>query len=361
MTFPWEETPIPKEPEIVEVNPKNEQIIEALNAQLNEDSDEDILMDDVPDHVEPGLVGQFYLSQTLIKELTNKLGMEKHFCPKRIFHLYIAKDFKSRRTEPMLAGLYGESLILGSSAKGDTTKYSLPKNKTSGKMRVAEERILMQVERFKTIASTYQINIIPGINVQVPIFKKFGNVMLRGEMDIFPTSVVWNDELSLAIVDLKFTGDVNSTFSKFSWGDPEAIDYLQGDFYHYLVRDFDLDLNIKHGHEFNQRVGYKNLFTPFVNKVIADGELKFIYVILGYQKADLNNQLLMLNRAFTDPNNKIIREQETIGRIRKAIAILNHEHVKGWLSSPEREECSKCPLNSLFGGPCTDHLKLNDV
>lgn len=359
---PWDEIPETKE---APKSDHEEKVIASLEKSFDVNSNVDDIPEpdygDIPEKQEVGIPGQFYLTQSLIKQLTDRFGEEKQFCPHNIYHLYVLKDFKTRRSEPMIEGTFGESLILGQVAKNEAVINRLRPNKSTNKPRVAEQRIIMQAERFQHIASIFQINVIPGINVQVPVFKKFGNsVMLRGELDIFPTTIIWDDQLSLAIIDIKFTADVNSTFGEYSWGDTEKVDYIQADFYHYLVRDFDLALNIKHGHEFNSRVGYKNIFTDFVRKVIENNDLKYIYMIFGYKKPDLENQFQMINRTYIE-NNSDIRERELVQRIRKSIAILSHSHSSGWPKRPNRDICKNCPLNTQFGGPCKEPLKFQNV
>lgn len=359
--FPWDIT----QPEQAPVTKKTEAILSSFESQIEDKPQSEIdpyYLGDIPEHSEPGLPNQFYLSQSLIKQLTDKNGSEKEFCPHKIYHTYVIKDVKTIRSEAMMEGSYGESLILGAVAKNEKTTDSLRSNASTGKMRVAQQRIIMQAERFQHIASINQVNVIPDINVQVPVFKKFGNnVILRGEMDIFPTTIIWEDQLCLAIIDIKFTADVNSTFGPYSWGDTERVDYIQGDFYHYLVRDFDLELNIKHGHDFNSRVGYSNLFTDFVKRVIQNDDLKFIYMIFGYKKPDLTNQFLMINRTRLENNGSNIREKELVERIRKSIAILKHNHILGWTKNPIKDECKNCPLNVELGGTCKEPLKFKNV
>lgn len=362
---PWDSNNSPSEQKQEIVNPEEKQLKEALSRQLDPsepvDDDPAPIMESVPEHKEYGLQGQFYLSQSLIKNMVDRFGMEAEYCPKNIFHIYIAKDVKRPRTEAMMEGSYGENIILGRGAKNDGDHVSLPKNAVSKKPKISQQRIEIQAERFKTLSSIYQISVIPGINVQVPVFKKHGNVILRGILDIFPTPILWEGELSLAIIDIKFTADVHSTFGAYSWGDVDSIDYIQGDMYHHLVRDFDLELNIKHGYEFQQSVGYENLFTDFVKRSIAENKIKFIYMVFGYKKPDLNNQFLMLNRNYQDPKGGNLRNAEFVNRVKKTIAMLNMEHKRGWPAMPYKSICKTCPMNIANGGDCTEPTKLNNV
>jgi len=347
----WDDIPLPG----IKPTPQQQPLIpepvidqsEKLSKQFDEHeaAPDTAYYGELPESAEPGLEGQFYLSQSLIKKLVDQHMIEVPHCPRNIYHLFVKKDFKSIKSEPMIDGLYGESLILGHNAKNEG-KIKMAKNIRTGAKRISQERIEIQAERFNHIALINQFNIIPEYNTQVPIFKRFNNsnVIIRGELDVFPTTVFWEDKLRLAIVDIKFTGDVNNTFGNFGWGN-NNLDYIQGDLYNWLVRDFDRDLNLMHGSQFNRRVGYGNIFTPSVLNMIANDQILFLYVILGYKKADLNDQVKIIERMYKDPTGGDLRQRELKERIRMSLAILTQHHHSGWQPNHLPDVCKECPVS----------------
>lgn len=344
--------------------PKQENlpVIKIDEDQFNEEAEPKeslVVYGDLPEHTEPGLKDNFYITQSLIKVLVDKNLNTMEYCGRFIYHVYVVKTHKRILSDPMLEGMYGEYLILGHNAKGEVNAPSLRKHIKTGSKRVVQERIEMQADRFNHYYSLlYQLNIIPGVNTQVPIFKKFGkgNVILRGEIDLFPTSYLNDTGLNLAAVDIKFTGDVNSNFGKYAWGSNE-IDFIQGDMYHFLLRDFDYELNAIHGHNFHKRVGYKNIMTESVKSIIDSEGLIFLYFVMGYKKSDINNQVKLIERSFRDPKGTDFRQKELEQRIRMTLGILSHEHQNGWAPNPSPSNCKDCPLRTDLGGPCNEYLK----
>ena len=63
------------------------------------------------------------------------------------------------------------------------------------------------------------------------------DIVVKGKLDLFPAQVLLDGELKKCIVDIKLTGNVDDTFSPYSWGDPTKRDNIQGDMYMWLVRN----------------------------------------------------------------------------------------------------------------------------
>jgi hypothetical protein len=305
---------------------------------------------------------KIYISQSLIKLIIDKFQIEKEFCPKYIYDLYIAKTKSSIPSENMIRGLYFETALLGATS-GENGVYDLPRKLLSkkkiaeltslglpiiGEKRLSHIRIDNQIERAKMRFSDLELNILPNINTQIKILKNWNDrYILSGVLDIFPTTI--NQILKengniftinrLAIVDLKLTGDIYCTSGPFGWGNFKHMDHLQADMYHYLVEDIDFELNPH----------LKNLITEPILNIIKNKQLLFLYWVFGY-KEPLEKQDKIFEKEY---NNHDIRELKE--RIRKTIAVLEREEQFGW--QPKNcDMCFKCPNNMHIGGNC--HLSI---
>jgi len=302
---------------------------------------------------------QFFLSQTLIKEITNKQGDYKEVCPRYVNEVKIKKNYRYI-TEPMLHGIFGESLILGSGAKGQCVT-DLPKHKTTGEKLIPQRNIEEQAIRAKLWCAERFISIIPGINTQFPIVKKMPNGRLfKTEFDIFPTSFLDDDgNLKLAIIDLKFTSDVNSNWGNYSWGAPQFMDFLQADSSYWLLQDFDMDLNIKYHPEKEQI--YRMIFENKAHKKAIENEnIIFIYFVIGYKAQPLNEQVKFYHREYREANGSLIRQTEFFERARKTIAQLNEWHGLKW-PVLKSSFCTKCPVSVKNGGYCNEGSTVTKV
>lgn len=301
-----------------------------------------------------------FISQSLIKKLINKYQEELEFCPKFIKEIVMDRKIPSVTTESMLKGIFFESLALGGTAYGepltDMPRKKLTKKQEAelrfkglpllGEKKIDQIRIEHQVERFKIKAKQYMTEIVPGVNTHVRIYKKWDDkYILSGEYDWFPTPIFYEEQMRLAIIDLKFTGDINQQGGSFSWGSPQYMDHLQGDMYHYLVRDIDFELNPH----------VKDLITPNIADIIKYNEILFLYWVWGI-KEPLENQDKIIEREYQEGPNNNFRQAEMKERIRKSIAIIEREEHFGWQTNPCENSCKLCPYNQNYGGSCKESV-----
>lgn len=314
-----------------------------------------------------------HVSQSLIKRIINRYGERADYCPHFIYRVYIKKDFNTVRTESMMWGLYGEQKILGMTR--DDEKIEVPTNKRTGLPLVSQTRIDDQVDlNLPAVLQTYNIIIAKNRNVQVPVSKVFSldgvNAIVTGHLDLFPTTILWDDEIRIALVDIKFTADVNSKYGDFCWGSPHKMDHFQADVYQWLVRDFDLKLNQDLHKDFDERVGYHTIFRNTELEAIKNDRLIFIYLIIGYDKTPLEGQIKLLQRTFyeekVDHNTgettySNIRQTEMLQRIRQGIIELDHDAAEGYPLVPSWDNCNQCPVSKLNGGDCRGYSLVNKV
>ena len=283
------------------------------------------------------------LNQSTCKKFYHN-GNEVEHCPKKILNA----EFEE--TEPMREGKYFETLFLGGSAKGDAV-YDLPRkqltkkqkeqniiNEIEGKplikgdKRIVQERIDRQVEIGRKVAAKYNIAIHPGINTQVRVRKEFEldpNVILEGEIDLFPTSILSQkfNRYLLAMIDLKLTGDIDSTWGKYCYGDPDNLDPLQLIYYQYLVRDLNFDLNPH----------LREIITPSTARMINEDLRSYLW-IFNSGSDNLRNKFITVE--YTPTNKAYMFEV-----VRKTLSIIVKYNEEGWLPVPSSENCKKCSLS----------------
>jgi len=298
------------------------------------------------------------ISQSLIKKFL-KHGDEIPICPKNIYDTELDPKFERVPTDPMLKGSYFETLALGSGRGGEKT-LDLPRKKLTVKQEamnrvpieqgkepimggktIGQIRIEEQAERFKILRAQRQI-MLTEYNVQVPVYKKWEedpSVFLRGELDIFPTPILGKEGYSMAMIDLKLTGDTDNTFGDFCWGDPFRMDHLQAQMYHYLVRDIDLNIN----------KACREIVTPAVIRMINDNNILFLYWVFSYGSGDLRDKFVRYDWDKT-------KEAELKQSIRRTISIIEENESEGWPAVPEYERCSKCPIKD-----CTERCEIQAV
>jgi hypothetical protein len=298
--------------------------------------------------------GFILISQSLITKLIDKRQEEVIFCPRYIHESYILKSIDTIATEPMQGGSYFETGCLGSGVGGKKT-IDLPRKVLSkakiaqliaegkpliGEKKIDQLRIDIQIERFKLRCQELGINIIPDVNTQIPIIKTYDNkYLVSGELDIFPTTIMYENCIRAAIIDLKLSGDVNNTSGHYCWGTPQYMDPIQGDMYHYLIRDIDFNLNPH----------LKEIINQGLIDAIKLNQVLFLYWIFG-KKEPLHNQEKFVEREYNPMNIQELKE-----RIRKTIYIIEREEQFGWIENP-CDNCNNCALNKSYGGECQSSI-----
>lgn len=307
---------------------------------------------------------QFFLTQSLIKDITTWNGEYNEVCPRLIYEKFITGAYRYT-TDSMLEGIFGETKVLGGGARGQEV-HDLPRHKKTGEKLTAQKNIEEQSKRFDYWCASKGISVIRGVNTQVPIVKAFNDkIFIRTEIDLFPSPFLYKGEFRLAVMDIKFTGDINNTSGNFSWGAPQFIDHLQADMTYWLLEDFDMELNIKHAP--HKEEVYKTIFgNDTITNIIKNRELMFVYFIMGYKKQPLEEQILFLHREYYEPGESRSptsvpkRQREWKERGRKTLAQLNMWHQQNWKPEPGNQ-CVKCPVNKINGGYCDKAPELRTI
>jgi hypothetical protein len=304
---------------------------------------------------------EYPISQSLIRRLFFKQE-EKDVCPRQIYEVMILKIVDQEPTPPMLKGKFFETLCLGSGRGGEKIE-DLPRKKLTtvqerdnrilisegkspmiGEKTIDQIRIEDQAERFKILSQNRQMFVDKdhGTNTQIPLmlrWEKDQSVLITMELDIFPTPIILKEELELAIVDLKLTGDINSTFGEYCYGIPDELDPIQSQMYHYGVRNIDPELN-PHTEE---------LLSESLRIMINGNKIKFVLWVFNYKKTQLEDKLI----EFRWDKSKEAELHETI---RKTKALLEMHDEMGWPTDPSYKKCKHCPLLQ-----CDDRIEYETI
>jgi hypothetical protein len=233
------------------------------------------------------------INQSLIKR------MEGDYCPKK---LKAEMDGVFRRTpsEAMIKGQYFEWMIFQTkNREGEIPVLPLLKN---GNKSTDQIRIEKQAINFHKVLKQEEIKI-------------FGtDRTFEAEMFGVKTFGTW-DAYGLRkgkplIIDVKSTGNVESTFGDFSWGDFPSMDKLQAKKYMLAGRQID--------------------GVPY----------DFLYMVFDFSP-QMNHRLYTVHYVDFYELEVKTRTQETVGRI-------EHHERKGWYAKGSGDECADC----CFSGMC---------
>jgi hypothetical protein len=284
------------------------------------------------------------INQSLIKAFFYK-GEKRDYCPYSIYMQYITKEVNVQ-TEAMMKGSFFETLCLGSGIDNNVID-DLPRKKLTSKQIIAGQkigdkkidqiRIEQQHLNFERSKAIYQINVQKNVNTQVEIVKYFSkndNIIIKGNLDIFPTTILLPQRgLRLAVIDLKLTGKF-SDFGEYCWATPANMDMTQGYMYHELIRDIDIELNM----EINPNSRLLYLFTGAIKKQLETIEPLFFFWIFDYKSSELNNK-------FVEVSYNATTKAELFESIRKTVYELNKNERNGWHNlNPNAYSCNGCPI-----------------
>lgn len=300
---------------------------------------------------------EFPINQSIIKEFLHN-GEEKEFCFKKVYLTRIAKTVKPVTSLPMQQGRYFETGLLGKSSgsalrdlpRKNLTKKQLAENavrKKEGRPLLLGEKYLDhiriddQITRAKALAEQYRIIITP-YNVQVRILTVWDqdpDVLLSAELDIFPTTILLDNKLEAAIIDVKLTADINNEYGEYCYGKPEYLDLIQAKMYHYVVRNINKSLNPDLG----------SLITDTVQSLIEKNKILFLLWVFNYKGKTLEDKFIKVEW-------DKYKEAELHESIRKTISILEFGEKQDWPTNPVYSQCKNCPWTQ-----CPDRVKIQTV
>lgn len=338
---------------IDEVNAEIMEVLEREKLELETKESEKIeSMDPIADLWKKS--GDIIVSYSTIDKIFYK-GNEIPHCPAKIYGRTIGLE--EPPTEPMMAGSLFETLLLGGGrdgkqtmqikrkqvsqkAKNEALKKGLPEPEPE--MTIDEVRIRQQVDRSKIFFFNHKINIMEGINTQVPVYKIYNGIKIWGHLDLFPTPIIWNGEERLAVIDTKLTGNLSSSFGKYCWAQPDQIDITQAIVYYFLLEDIDYSIN------------------PYLLKIFGK-ERQFQDLIFLYYVADYKVAMDKLDCKFFEVTKTPARMQEIKETIRKTHATLEMYQEQGWPANPHYDLCKNCVQNFKAAGNCQYAINVQTI
>ena len=285
------------------------------------------------------------LSQSISKDLgiyiIDDQVYDVDFCPHKVYRKHITCDYPNISSEPMTYGKYGETHLLGGSAKG-SSQWTLPE-KNRGGQKAKHKRIDIQIHRMYGYMKALGIS-WGDFNTQVSLIAKYrDNIWIRGEMDVFPVMV--NGRLS--IIDTKFTKSVHNNFSSIKeqnirhsttscWASFEDIQKNQPIMYHFLARNFKkTGLNNLIKFLPSDESKYRHLFAQNVDY----NDTNFYFFVAGYDVPDISDELRHYEYEWTRG-----REILLDAMIEHCIIRISDCLKSEWKTNPQDYLCNSCSL-----------------
>jgi hypothetical protein len=298
------------------------------------------------------------ITQSIIKKLFNH-DERLYPCPHWFLRQVLNKDFPDlpKQLKTYERGNYMESLMLGANRDGSKTtdmeRCQLTKKEVQenlireaegkplirGRKHIEQTRIEELALRFPGLCARDNINVIKEVNTQAHIKKKLSdNLFIEGTLDIFPTTIVLETGLKLAIIDLKYTSNLTATGGPFQWGDKSRIDFTQARMYSYLVRHIDFNLN----------PDLRFLVNDSTTKMLDARDFVFVYWVFDEQGRDRHIPFFPT----------VADDKELLEKIRKTENAIKEMADEGWKCTPSADNCDKCPVSLLNGGDCHKYSKV---
>jgi hypothetical protein len=247
-------------------------------------------------------------SQSLIKKFE-----EENYCPKKIKAMYIDKTHANEPSLSMQKGNYFEYLCIGAAAHNGVCVTDLPRKRKNQKT-ADQERIEHQANLFPEVLKEFGIEFPKEKNRQVTISHVLDNgIQIEGTFDF--CAEINNEEwghLPVAIIDIKLTSNIHSTFGDFCWGTPENMDLLQSFMYPFIFKE-----------RFKDKLP-KNYVPPF------------FYLVFDY-KPDSEYKLIQTEYNFAE-------EEKLLKRVEYAYSQAQRCDELNWAPEPDMIQCNSCPV-----------------
>ena len=163
----------------------------------------------------------------------SKMHDYERLCPIEFKAKHIDKNYPGfEPTKAMDMGNIFETLVIGGTINGavtfETSKYG--KTLQNGEY---GDRIVAQAESAKSYLKSLDGKFTRQEYIKVKLWSNDGTrwIWIEGTLDILFTF----SDGRYSVIDLKFTGDTENDFGKFSWGSPEKMDLSQIKHYKLLV------------------------------------------------------------------------------------------------------------------------------
>lgn len=265
-----------------------------------------------------------FISKTVISKFV-KRGTLLEYCPRYIYNRTIFNaETTDETTDAQLKGLYFETHCLGKSA-GDRNFNELPRVNKGTKKSTDNLRIDEQINMFKHLSVEYGLAFDKELrNVQKFIKGKYDNhtfhdidIWLTSELDYIGPFIESGKFHQTAVIDLKLTKDLDSSFGDFQWSRPEYMDHTQATLICYMLKQH---------------------------------KIPFFYWIFDYKPSGRSNKIIHISDDVDNinpviANNAKLRRNQLHEDIRKTVSEIVDGFRTGWQERPTQEQCKKCKLD----------------
>lgn len=277
--------------------------------------------------MENGVLVSVDISPSLISKFIVN-GNQVEYCAYQIYKTYMTGDYSFESTKVMKHGIYFETKILGKNVRGEEVEPELTK---SGKPTAEQQRIDEQVQMALEVLTKRNVT-ISNDNVQVKGRKQLimpeldFNVFLTQTADLISPFLYRDTMYEQAVIDLKLSGNLNSTWGDYAWGSFEYMDKTQA----------------------------------YVASYVHN--LPFFYVVFDYPATGMSHRIFKVNtleehRGLSHDNplyNEVAtRHLEMKEAARKSATIIDYHNEIGWATNPNPTLCTTCPLSDI----CEDSSK----
>lgn len=267
-------------------------------------------------------MADFIFTQSALKDLE-----KPDTCPYRWEQQWLHKAFKMEPTDRMMAGSYFEYLCLGSGAREGEDITDLPRLR-GDKKSTSQLRIEEQAEIFTRMHTPGDPAYMGWRITEKQLYIEDGDKKRGGTIDYMAEAFQHPDGIpdgTIAVFDLKFTGDVNSEWGDYCWGKPERMDLIQ-------------------------QVLYRELG---MNSPFCQGQEPLMYLLLFDDSPNLGRKLLQI-----EVSKEASDKMEN--RFYLAAEAAEHYQQHGFPKIPGRKECAACPLQCelAFNQERTDIIKV---
>lgn len=274
-----------------------------------------------------GLLVGVEMSNSLVSKFL-KSGNEIPYCPYQILKTYMTGEYSFKSTQAMKNGIYFETKLIGKNSRGETVE---PELTTKGLPTAPQKRIDMQIKNAREVFKDRAM-VIDDKKVQLKGEKQL--IMPELDFDIkitqtadMRTPIRFRDEIyDDAIVDIKLTADLKTTFGDFAWGKFEYMDKTQA----YIA--------------------------SYVHN------LPFFYLVFDYPATNMGYRLFKVNTlqgskdmSHSNPlyNEVVTRYHEMKETVRKTALLIDYHNSTEWETRPNPTLCVACPLSEV----CEDSYK----
>lgn len=289
-----------------------------------------------------------FLSQSKINSLglfiiNGQLEEEREVCPLSIYKFSFSDhEWESENTN---LGKYGETLVLGSCARGEVMND--PPLMKNGKKSVKIKRIEEHASLFNKRITTLGANVIIGLNTQVKLIKRYSdNVWITMEYDIFPTTIISDGCYVPAIIDVKYSSSSRNDYfshknigqtAPYCFGDLDMLSRNQQYIYQWGAQDINIEYLKRWNPDDADR--YDSLLSPELISMLNKTPPHFCWFVMGHEKYVNPDDALNIIKVPPPKDWRLLHYL-----IDTAVERYVQYENEGWKPNPSPTTCGRCKI-----------------